>query len=323
MDWIKRNLFIVIGGVVTLLLLGAAGFYIYKGLSRNSDAATTLNGIYDQLNNIHQQKPAPGNEKINNIEIAKEQEAQLREWIASTEKYFQPVPSIPATGITGETFASALRRTLDALQHEAEEAGVTLPPKYDFSFSAERPLVRFADGSLEPLAAQLGEVKAIVETIFSGRVNAFDGIQRVRVSADDANGSQADYIDEHPVTNDLAVVTPYVVTFRCFTPELSRVVGAFAMSSNTFLIKAINVQPASAAPTPTAAMPMEMPGGMPGGMPGQPGMMPPGMLQPGMVAPAVPLPATVAGKGGLQTVLKEQLLRVSLEVGLVKLQPKR
>jgi hypothetical protein len=308
MDWIKRNLFIVIGGVVTLLLLGAAGFYIYKGLSRNSDAATALGGIYDQLNSIHQQKPAAGNGKVDNIQTARDEDAQLRDWIASTGKYFQPVPSIPATNITGETFAGALRRTIDGLQHEADDAGVMLPPKYDFSFSAERPLVKFADGSVEPLAAQLGEVKTIVETVFAGRVNGLDGIQRVRVSPDDASGAPADYIDEHPVTNDLAVITPYVVTFRCFTPELSRVVGAFATASNTFLIKAINVQPAMSA----AALPVSG-----GAAPEMPGVVPPGMIP-----PVPPSPVAVAGKGGLQTVLREQLLRVSLEVGLVKLLPK-
>jgi hypothetical protein len=309
MGWIKRNLFIVIGGLVTLALLGAGGFYIYKDWSRNSEAATKLEEIYGTLKDIQQKQPAPGNAKTDNIKTAKEQDKQLRDWIADAGKYFQPIPSIPATGITGETFAGALRRTIDTLQHEAEDAGVTLPPKYDFSFSAQRPLVRFAEGSLEPLAGQLGEVKAIAETVYSARVNALDNIQRVRVSADDLNGSQVDYIDEHPVTNDLAVITPYVITFRCFTPELSRVVGAFASSPNTFLIKAINVQPASAS--------VAAPGGDAAAMQGMPGMMP-GRFGEMPVQPAQP----VTGKGGLQTVLKEQLLRVSLEVGLVKLTPK-
>jgi len=322
MGWIKRNLFFVIGGLVTLGLLGAGGFYIYKDWNRNSDASTKLNEIYDTLKNLQQQKPAPGNEKIDNTKIAKEQDKQLRAWIEASGKYFQPVPAVPPSGVSSETFAGALRRTIDTLQHEARDAGVALPPKYDFSFSAQRPLVKFAEGSLEPLSVQLGEVKAIVETVFTARVNYFDSIQRVRISADDANGSQGDYIDEHPVTNDLAVITPYVITFRCFTPELSRVVGALATSPNTFLIKSINVQPASAT---TTAAPGDM-AGMPG-MPTMPGMPPGGMPvrmgEFGMPAPTAAQPVQpVTGKGGLQTVLKEQLLRVSLEVGLVKLLPK-
>ena len=319
MGWIKRNLFFVIGGVVALGLLGAGGFYIYQGWNRNSDASAKLQEFYDQLKSLQQQKPSPGNSKIDNTKIAKEQHRQLRGWIDTAGKYFQAIPPIPADNVTSETFAGELRRTVDTLQHDADSAGVALPPKYNFSFSAQQPLMKFADGSLEPLAVQLGEVKAIAEAVFAARVNALDGIQRVRVSDDDAKGPAGDYIDDHAVTNDLAVMTPYVITFRCFTPELSHVISTFATASNTFLIKAINVQPAGAALAVTGDVTGGMPGGLPPGgamagrYPGMAGFMPP---------PATPA-QPVAGKGGLQTVLKEQLLRVSLEVEIVKLLPKR
>ncbi len=200
------------------------------------------------------QSPAPGNEKINNTELAKAQQQKVQEWISSAGKYFQPIASIPAANVTSEAFASALRRTVDSLQHEADSAGVSLPPKYDFSFSAQRPLVKFASGSLDLLATQLGEVRTISETIFSAKVNSLDSIQRVRVSEDDATGAQGDYLDRTPTTNELAVITPYIVTFRCFTPELARVLGAFATSTNAFLIKAVNLQPAGMA---TAMTPMD------------------------------------------------------------------
>jgi hypothetical protein len=318
MGWIKRNLFFVVGGVVALGLLGAGGFYIYKGWNRNSDAADKLNEIYGTLKSLQQQKPSPGNNKIDNTQIAKEQQRQLRLWIDAAGKYFQPIPPIPEDNVTSEAFAGELRRTVDTLQHEADSAGVVLPPKYDFSFSAQRPLVKFADGSLGSLAVQLGEVKAIAEAIFATRVNALDSLQRVRVSADDAAGPAGDYIEDHAVTNDLATITPYMVTFRCFTPELARVISTLATASNTFLIRAINIQPAGAA----SASPGNAAGGMPGvGMPPDVGM--PGRFYPGgnMPPPATPV-QPASGKGGLQTVLKEQLLRVSLEMDIVKLLPK-
>jgi hypothetical protein len=210
---------------------------------------------------------------------------------------------------------------VDALQREADSFGVALPPNYDFSFAAQRPLVQFAPGSLDPLAVQLGEVKLISEILFATRINALDGIQRVRVSDDDAKGPQADYVDEQPVTNGLAVVTPYVVTFRCFTPELSRVLAGFAASPNAFVIKSANVQPAggqSATPLAMADAPPQM-GFVPGmrsHFRGQP--MP---VDPAAAQPAAPV-QNAPGKGGLQMALKEQLLRVTLEVEHVKLLPK-
>ena len=211
--------------------------------------------------------------------------------------------------MASETYAEGLRQTIDLLQHEADDASVTLPPKYNFSFSAQCSLVRFAPGSLEPLAAQLGEVKAIAEILFAARVNDLDGIQRVRVSDDDTAGLQSDYIDERPITNDLAVITPYVITFRCFTPELARVISGFANSPNPFIVKSINVQPAA---RPSAQLKFRVrrrpirtaPGGAMG-LPGAPLSRTLGCPDgcPGAAA------AAATGKGGLQTVLKEQLLR--------------
>ena len=309
MGWIKRNLFFVIGGVVALGLLGAAGYYIYQNWSKNSEDYDKLGEVVGNLQNLAQQKPSPGNEKINNIAIAKEQEQRLRAWNKSTEIYFKPIAAIPAgSPVPSEAYASGLRHTIDLLQHEASDASVSLPPKYDFSFTAERPLVKFAPGSLELLAVQLGEVKTICEILFAAHINALDGIQREKVSADDASGPQSDYLSQQTITNEIACVTPYVVTFRCFTPELAKVVSSFATCSNAFIIKSVNVLPAVAsspagAPNPAAAPVTDA----------NPG-------QPAVPAPA-PSPAP-GGKGGLQTVLKEQLLRVTLELELVKLLPK-
>ena len=312
MAWIKRNLFFVVGGALALVLLGGAGYYIYAGWTRNTTAFEKLNEIYGTLQNLAQQKPAPGNEKVNNTQIAKDQEKLVRDWVNQAGDYFKPIPAIPAgDAVTSEAYAAALRVTVDRLQHAADSAGVILPPKYDFSFSAQRPLMKFAGGSLQPLATQLGEVKAICDILFATRINALDGIQRVRASDDDAAGPASDYLDGHAVTNDLAVLTPYLVTIRCFTPELARVLSGFASASNAFVVKSINVQPAGA----SGALPVDA-AAAPGGMPG---MRMPGEFAPPPMAPAA---QPVAGRGGLQTILKEQLLRVTLEVEFVKLLPK-
>jgi hypothetical protein len=300
MGWIKRNLFFVIGGVVALGLLGAGGFYIYQGWARNAAAADKLNEIYGALRSLQSDKNSPGNDKIDNTRIAKEQQRQLQEWVNSANAFIQSVPPIPDGDLTSKNFATALGSAIYQLQQEAKSASVTLPPKYAFSFDAEDNKLSISPASLDPLAVQLGEIKAIAETVFSARVNALDGIQRVRVSDEDSSGPAGDYIDDHPVVSDLAVITPYVVTFRCFTPELARVIGAFATSSNTFLIKAINLQTAGVA----AAAPA---GGIVSPWP-----------MPGQAMPA----STLQGKGGLQTVLKEQLLRVSMQLEFVKRLPK-
>jgi hypothetical protein len=317
MAWIKRNLFFVVGGILAIGLLGAAGFYNYKGWSHNTAAFNRLNEIYTTLRELATKKPSPGNDKVDNIKAAREQELQLQEWIRQAKNNFQPIAPIPDTGtnsVSSEAFAAALRRTIDQLQHAAEAASVTLPPRYGFSFDAQRVMVTFSPGGLGPLAQQLGEVKTISEVLFAARVNSLDGIQRVRVSSDDAAGSQADYFDGRSVTNNLAVLTPYLITFRSFTPEVGEVLARLASSPHGFIVKSITVQPAgavSAAASPDVPMPYSP-------LRNQPWMPPGG----GPPTGAAPPPAT-SGRGGLQTVLNEQLLRVTLVVDIVKLLPKR
>jgi hypothetical protein len=309
MGWLKRNLFFVISVVIALLLLAVAIVYDFKGLADNSAQKARLNEIYIALQNFGDQKPSPGNGKINNIQTAKEQEGEIRAWIDRTMNYFQPIEPIPNLGrmngggfpnrgrmggggpnsgrMNSEAFANALRREIHELQQEAASAGVTLPPDESFSFTAQKIRVQFAPGSLEPLAVQLGEVKAVSEILFAAHVNAFDGIQRVRVSDDDTAGPQADYVNGSPATNDLAIVTPYVVTFRSFSGELASVLAGFASSPHGFMVKGINVLPTEMAAPDTA--------------------------------PASPVTMAATRRGGLPTVLDEKLLRVTLQIEIVKL----
>lgn len=320
MGWIKRNLIFVIGGFLAVALLGGAGYFIYLGWSRNAEKSQQLDDLYAKLKEYNNSPQQPGDEHTDNIKAAKEQDQQLRDWIKTAAGRFQPIPPIPQGEVTSKTYASALGTTIYQLQQAAKESTVGLPANYYFSFQVQSDKLTISSG-LGPLAQQLGEVKAIAEILFAAHVNNFDGIQRVRVSDDDVSGGQqADYTDKSPVTNDLAIITPYVVTFQCFTPELARVICGFATATNPFIVKSVSVQPANA-----SGMTDNTAGGGPPQYPppnpyyrGRPGM--PGM--PGM--PPQPLPnAPAPGKGGLQTALKEQLLRVILEVEIVKLLPKR
>jgi uncharacterized protein YdcH (DUF465 family) len=326
MAWIKRNLAFVIGGAVALGLLIAAGFYIFSSLSANDAARDKLAETYNTLDGLIKQTPSPGNDKVNNIQIAADQQKQLAEWISSATGYFQPIPSIPPDfqdNGNSAVFRSALATTIKQMQDQAANVSVLLPPNYGFSFEAYRNQLNLASAALAPLAVQLGEVKALTDILFAARVNSLDSIQRLRISDSDASGPQSDYLDDHATTNDLAVLTPYAVTFRSFTPEISQVLASLAASKYGFIVKSVSVQPAGAAgasASPDQGGQASMPGlPMPGLPP--PSMPPPSMPPPGYppAQPATPPPA----KGGLQTILKEQLLRVTLQIEIVKLLPKK
>jgi len=317
MVWIKRNLFFVIGAVIAVGLLAAAGVYDFNNWQRNNKALNALNQAYDTLRRLNSQTPSPGNDKINNIQTAREQARQLHEWIQQTRQYFQPIPPVPdpTNGvITDAQFAAARDHTLNQLQIEAANASVILPPQYGFSFEAERTLVKFAPGSLNPLARQLGEVKMLCEILYAAKVNSLDDIRRVRVSSDDANGPQSDYLNEMALTNRLAVFTPYELTFRGFSQDLANVLSHLASSPYGFIVKGINVLPAAGVTSASSPAGAQPPGG---GGPASPYALP------SYNAPRPPyaLSPASAGSGGLQTVLNEQLLSITLDIDIVKLLP--
>lgn len=322
MSWIKRNLFFVLGSVLALGLMIGAGIFNFTRWKSNSDNGEKLKAQYAELERLNNANPNPGSDKVDNITEAKKQEEDLRQFLKKTHQHFERIPAIPDSAtVTSEEFASALRRTVDQLLHDAASASVILPPKnpttgapYYFSFEAERPLVKFALTNLGPLAIQLGEIKAICDVLFQANVNSLDGIRRERVSADDQAGSQSDYLIERSKTNELAILVPYEVTFRSFSTELAAVLAGFAASPKGFVVKTLNLEPAPASGGPETQA---------GGAVATSGE--------GEGAPPAAMPThgapTVTGaspaRGGLQTVLNERQLRVTMLIEVVKLLPRK
>jgi len=165
---------------------------------------------------------------------------------------FKPIPAIPpGTNVTSAAFAGALRRTMDKLQQEATRGGVQLPTNFFFSFTAVQNRIMFDQAGLQPLATQLGEVKAICDVLMEARVNALDAVRRPKVSTHDMEAQQtADYLSESAVTNEIAVLAPYEVTFRSFSAELAEVLAGFANSRHGLIVRAINVEPVTASASP-------------------------------------------------------------------------
>ena len=134
-------------------------------------------------------------------------------------------------------------------------------------------------------------------------------------------------------------MTPYEVKFKCFTPELAAALSGFANSPNGLLVKTINVEPApaveavpditTAAPIPIYTQPIieaptksnrsaeEAAFKRRYGLDARRTPMP-------TPQPVVPLPVAPAPTSkGLQTVLDEKQVAVTMVLNVVKLLPSK
>jgi hypothetical protein len=324
MAWIKRNLFFLIGSLIAVALMVVGVFYLLGQINDESQVTEDIQKQYAELTRLAGQKPHPGNDKINNIQAAKDQEAALRKYIEKERALFQPIdpiPNLPANKLNNADFARELRNTVADMRHSATNQGVGVPQDYYFSFEAQKKSLIFDPGSLGLLASHLGEIKALADVLFTAKINFLESIQREIISTNqDANPS--DYLQTRKtVSLALADLTPYEITFRCFSADLAQVLTGLATSPYGFMVESINVEPASAAGeeagnpfgTPNMIQPVQP-------IPQQP-FVDPRTRRLGVPLPQAVVPAAPAPVGRTTEFLKEKAFRVRLLVQVVKPKP--
>src|SRR5688572_23991738 len=116
MAWVKRNLLLVVGGVVAIALLGFGGYYFWTNRSKNKQIETQLEENKSALTRLVNQNPSPNR---TNIARAKQEVEKARAAIEQAKLFFQPIPFEP---VTGQAFKSLLDQTLFDLHKKSEEA---------------------------------------------------------------------------------------------------------------------------------------------------------------------------------------------------------
>lgn len=324
MPWLKRNLLLVIGGVVALGLLGFAGYFFYSKLQLEDAVKGQLDDQTKELERLMKLDPHPGTEKVNNIEAARKQEQDLQAFLAQAQKVFCK-PDYPK-GLGGGQFRLLLDNTLDDLRRSADRAGVKLPQDYGFTFSGQKTLMAFDQPTIEPLAMALMDIRNVAKILFEARVLSLDGIRRTGIATQDVpnpNTGISEFWNRKPQTNDLDISTPYEFTFRCFTPELAAVLEGLYRSTNFYIVKNVatdttlaagtepdpNAEGGGTGMTPSSMQQMMMMMRYGGRMGGRT------MMQPQMIAPVAPPP----GSRGLPVLVDEKPFRTILWVDVVRL----
>lgn len=298
MLWIKRNLFLAIGGLIALLLLGAGIFLLLGAKSRSDALEVEIEEMTSMLNNLYNSPVFPGQ---TNIDIARRETQKLGAAVTQMRKLFEPVP---AEKVTGLAFRSYRDNTLAELHRMAEQARTTLPGKaYAFSFETQRTKVDFKDGTFPAIPEQMAEVKALCKILFDAHVDPLVNVRRSRVSKDDEESNAAsDYLFLKVETNAAlgTVTSPYELVFNCLSSDLAAVMQGFLNSRHGFVVKGIHVEPAVEAVGPNVPV-------------GRPPPRPVGQLAP-VTVPA----ARTVGADKPIILLKERRLKVTLLVYAIR-----
>jgi hypothetical protein len=315
MLWIKRNLFLAVGGLIFLVLLGWGLLYMMSNIKKSNAIEEELEAKKAALNALYNQNIFPGK---TNIDIARADIKRLREAVTNAKRFFAP---LPFENVRDRDFRALLDNTIAELQRRAQDASVDLPSKnYSFSFEAQKKLLTFAEGSFPALPEQLAEIKAICSILIDAKVNRLISLKRPRLTTDDPP-NLPDYHELRITTNALtgSSITPYQLEFSSFSGELATVLETISKSSNGLVVKAMTTEPLPlkpaqpgalipppAQPPPAVALPPLRPGA-----PGAPAVrqFPPPGVKPGGAA---------AAQDQLKTVLDEELLKVGLYIEVVK-----
>jgi hypothetical protein len=303
MPWVKRNLGLVIGGAVALVLLAVAGYYLWSKYQEDQivtmDLATATQRFQDLLSRpVH---PGTENGKVNNIELAKQEVKRIDSFLGELRSRFGKREV--ATNITNRDFRALLDNTIFELQRTATNLGIGLPQKdYWFTFAPQRTAVDFK--SVDVLTHQLLDIKDLVEILYASKIHDLKGVKRVSASSDDNNSTDFFPAEKKALTNDVAILTPYEITFEGFSTELARVLDRIVSAKRCYIIRTVGADK-----TATEDQQMTFQGG--GAPPTRyiPGMRPQPQMMPG--PPRIVRPANV--------LLDENKLRFVVQVDAVRL----
>lgn len=245
MPWIKRNLFIVVASLISLGLLGGAGFFLHTKYEANRAITAELNSNIESLKNLANRDPHPGTDEVDNISAAKKASEKTKQFLEEVKQFFPEQMTEP---LDSRQFRAMLDTAISGLQNTADSYGVKLPEDYWFTFAAQKSAIQFDTNTLQTLATQLIEINELCKVLYDAKVIAIDSVRRVPVTDEDSGWE--DYLSEETgETNQFAVVMPYEITFQGFSPEIARVFEGLIRSKGAcFVVKNVGINRADAEP---------------------------------------------------------------------------
>jgi hypothetical protein len=247
MDWFKKNPFIGLLAVITILLTGAGVYFVLEGQSALTAAQDAYRAKTGQLASLQAAKPFPNAEALQmaEAELAETEKiiAELSAMVAAQSAPLEPT-------LTPQQFQDALNARVSALTAAAAEAGVGLPENFYLGFDPYRAqLPSVAAAPL--LSQQLASIAEAVELLIAAPVRAVTAVARTPLPVE---SSGADRDDQR--RQDLSLA-PFEIAFVADQTGLRRALSSLVTAEPILLVRLLEVVNSQPASPPKEAAPAE------------------------------------------------------------------
>src|ERR1041384_174019 len=103
MNWLKKNLGLVVGGTIALCLLGFAIYFLLTSKQTVDEVTGQLTGETEKLKALTTRDPYPNQE---NIEAARKEQKKLAAFVQDSRRFFVPVADF--TNVESSAFKTLL-----------------------------------------------------------------------------------------------------------------------------------------------------------------------------------------------------------------------
>jgi hypothetical protein len=238
MKWLKRNMVMLIGGLMSLGILGASGYFLFGKIQNDLQVSGEWQNTKDEWGRLKNLASTPDEE---NIQAAGEDEKRVLDFVESSKKLFTEIQV--TNKVDKAEFSQLLDNKLFQLERDYTASGVEFPDDYDWTFSAQKNVISFDEPQLPVLLEQLNDIESISRVVHAAKIPELLRIRRSAVSSNDQAGSVDCLVQsKQPKNTKLARIMPYELTVLLFSSELGSILKQFAAVEDFIIVKNVEVE---------------------------------------------------------------------------------
>mgnify|MGYP006872998286 CR=1 FL=1 len=170
----KKNLPLILGGVIFLLAAIGLGYFAFAQFSRFAEGAERMEAANAKLAKLVNRKPFPS---AANVKALEEQTKNFGAYLQKLTTRMHEGQIVPAA-LNFSQFSGAFEETRSRLAAIAGEHGVQIPPQFDYGFKY------YADGNMplpddmNRLVRQLSTVEMLSTLLYEAGIQSITAVER-------------------------------------------------------------------------------------------------------------------------------------------------